>query len=199
MTPIAIATEDQLSEAIVLRMISDIPTPHVVRHTLGRKGNGYLKTKMGSWRQMARHQVMLVLTDLDRANCLIEFRNQWLTSAAPANLLFSIAVREVEAWILADHTAMRKLIGEKGTLPATPDEVADPKRCLLMLAKSAPKQIRDDLLKTIDGPLMPGLGYNARLTVWINSEWSPQRAAERSPSLERTRSRLFEVIQAFSS
>ena len=66
MTPIAIATEDQLSEAIVLRMISDIPTPHVVRHTLGRKGNGYLKTKMGSWRQMARHQVMLALTDLDQ-------------------------------------------------------------------------------------------------------------------------------------
>jgi hypothetical protein len=153
---------------------------------------------MGSWYQMAQQQVMLVLTDLDRANCLIEFRDQWLSSAPPANLLFRIAVREVESWVLADHVAMRSLIGAKGVLPVAPDELADPKQSLLKLAKSAPKQIREDLLKTIDGSLAQGLGYNARLTAWVKSEWSPQRAAERSPSLARTRLRLNEVVGAFA-
>jgi hypothetical protein len=197
MTPIAIATEDQLSEAIALRLIADIPTPHLIHHKLGRKGNGYLKSKMDSWYQMAQQQVMVVLTDLDRANCLVEFRDQWLDAAPPQNLLLRIAVREVESWVLADHVAMRALIGPKGVLPVAPDELADPKQSLLRLAKSAPKQIREDMLKTIDGNLAQGLGYNARLSAWVQSEWSPQRAAERSPSLARARSRLNEVVGAF--
>lgn len=198
MTPIAIATEDQLSEAIALRLISEIPTPHFVQHKLGKTGNGYLRSRMGSWCQMAQQQVMLVLTDLDRANCVVEFRNQWLSDEPPANLVFRIAVREVESWVLADHVAMRSLIGVKGVLPAAPDELADPKQSLLKLAKSAPKQIRADLLKTIDGNLAQGLGYNARLTEWVTTEWSPQRAAERSPSLARTRLRLNEVVGTFA-
>ena len=94
---------------------------------------------------------------------------------------------------------MRELIGAKGVLPGAPDELADPKQSLLKLAKSAPKQIRADLLKTIDGNLAQGLGYNARLTAWVHSEWSPQRAAERSPSLARARLRLNEIIGAFAS
>lgn len=198
MTPIAIATEDQLSEAIALRLIADIPTPHFIQIKLGKTGNGYLKSKMSSWCQMAQHQVMLVLTDLDRANCLVEFRDQWLGAEPPPNLLLRIAVREVESWVLADHVAMRELIGAKGVLPAAPDELADPKQSLLKLAKSAPKQVRQDLLKTIEGKLAQGLGYNARLTAWVNSEWSPQRAAERSPSLARARLRLNEVVGAFA-
>ena len=199
MTPIAIATEDPLSEAIALRLIADIPTPHFVQHKLGKTGNGYLRSKMSSWYQMAQHQVMLVLTDLDRANCLVEFRDQWLVTAPPQNLLLRIAVREVESWVLADHVAMRALIGAKGVLPTAPDELADPKQTLLKLANNAPKPIRADLLKTIDGNLAQGLGYNARLTAWVNSEWSPQRAAERSPSLARARKRLNEVVSAFAS
>ena len=199
MTPIAIATEDPLSEAIALRLIADIPTPHFIQLKLGKTGNGYLRSKMISWYQMAQHQVMLVLTDLDRANCLVEFRDQWLPTAPPQNLLLRVAVREVESWVLADHIAMRALIGAKGVLPAAPDELADPKQSLLKLAKSAPKQVRADLLKNIGGNLAQGLGYNARLTAWINSEWSPQRAAERSPSLARARLRLNEVVGAYVS
>lgn len=198
MTPIAIATEDQLSEAIALRLISEIQTPHFIQHKLGKSGNGYLRSKMENWYRMAQHQVMLVVTDLDRANCLVEFRDQWLAAEPPANLVFRIAVREVESWVLADHLAMRELIGVKGVLPVAPDDLADPKRALLGLAKGAPKQVRDDLLKVTNGNLTQGLGYNARLTAWINSEWSPERAADRSPSLAKARSRLKEVVCAFA-
>lgn len=198
MTPIAIATEDQLSEAIALRLISEIPIPHRVTFKLGNRGNGYLRSKMRSWCQMAEQQVMVVLADLDRANCLVEFRDQWLDKALPDNLLFRIAVREVESWVLADHVAMRELIGAKRVLPVAPDELADPKRALLGLAKTAPRSVRNDLLKRIDGNFAQGLGYNARLTAWVNSEWNPQRAAERSPSLARARLRLNEVVRAFA-
>lgn len=198
MTPIAIATEDQLSEAIALRLIAEVKAPHRVALKLGKTGNGYLRSKMSSWCQMAQHQVMFVLTDLDRANCLVEFRDQWLVAEAPRNLLLRIAVREVESWVLADHVAMRALMGAKGVLPVAPDELADPKQSLLRLAKGAPRQVRDDLLKAIGGNLAQGLGYNARLSAWVNSDWCPQRAAERSPSLARARLRLNEVVVAFA-
>lgn len=199
MTPIALATEDQLSEAIALRLISEVTTPHHITHKLRKGGFGYLRSKMDSWREMAEHQVMMVLTDLDRADCLVEFRDQWFASIhPPASLMLRVAVREVESWVLADHAAMRILIGPKGVLPVTPDLLANPKQVLLRLAKGAPKNVRQDLLKTIDGNLSQGLGYNARLTEWVNSTWSPRRAADRSPSLARARLRLNQVVSAFN-
>lgn len=152
---------------------------------------------MASWYQMAQHQVMVVLTDLDRANCLVEFREQWLTAHPPENLVVRVAVREVESWVLADHVAMRALIGPRGVLPPAPDSLADPKQFLLGLVKGAPKPVRDDLLKVVDGNLAQGLGYNARLTAWVESEWCPNRAEERSPSLARARLRLNDAVRAF--
>lgn len=146
---------------------------------------------------MAQQQIMIILTDLDRANCVVEFRNQWLGRDCPDNLLLRVAVREVESWVLADHTAMRELVGMTGTLPANPDELSDPKQTLLQLAKGAPRPVRGDLLKIVGGNISPGLGYNARLTEWVASVWNPQRAAERSPSLARARLRLKEAVDTF--
>jgi hypothetical protein len=198
MIPIAVATEDELSEAIALRLISELKLPHDVTHALRRNGFGYLQSKMDSWCQMAEHQIMLVLTDLDQANCLVEFRDQWLAARPlPTSLIFRIAVREVESWVLADHQAMRELVGKKGVLPTQPDTLPDPKQALLGLGKTAPKSVRDDLIRTIDGQLRQGVGYNARLTHWINTAWSPERAAERSPSLARARIRIQEAAEAF--
>ena len=197
MTPIAIATEDQLSEAIAVRLLADVQVPHYITFKLRRGGFGYLRSKMASWYQMAQHQVMVVLTDLDRANCLVEFREQWLTAHPPENLVFRIAVREVESWVLADHVAMRALIGPRGVLPPAPDSLPDPKQVFLGLVKGAPKPIRADLLKVVDGNLTQGLGYNARLAAWVESEWCPNRAAARSPSLARARNRLQAVINGF--
>jgi hypothetical protein len=200
MIPIAVATEDELSEAIALRLISELKRPHHVTHTLRSNGFGYLRSKMDSWCQMAEHQIMMVLTDLDQANCLVEFRDQWLAQRRlPASLIFRIAVREVESWVLADHHAMRELVGQKGVLPMQPDTLPDPKQALLGLGKTAPKSVRDDLIRTIDGQLRQGVGYNARLTHWINTAWSPERAAERSPSLARARIRLQEAAVAFAA
>lgn len=197
MTPNTIATEDQLSEAVILRVMSEVPTPHFIQHKLGRTGNGYLRSRMRSWYQMVQQQVVVVLTDVDRANCVVDFRAQWLATAPPENLVFGIAAREVESRVLADHDAMRCLIGPRGVLPPAPDSLADPKQALLGLAKSASKNVGDGLFKVVDGNLTQGLGYNARLTAWIQSEWCPTRAQERSPSLERARLRLNDAVRAF--
>lgn len=194
MTPMALATEDVLSEAIGLRLLSELPVPVTPSLLLRKSGFGYLRAGMHNWRQLAQRQCVLILTDLDQIACPVAMRSDWLgKTPVPAGLLLRIAVREIESWVLADHEALRLLLGPKGTLPPKPDTLPDPKQHLLKLAKLAPRAIRDDLVKEKGAIASQGIGYNQRLTAWVSTDWSPERAAQRSPSLHRTRLRLREA------
>lgn len=192
MRAIALATEDELSEAIGLRLIAESPFHEADVLPLRRNGSGYLKSKVESWCQLAGQQVVLLLTDLDQIDCPVALRNEWLgTRPVPDRLLLRIAVREIESWVLADHDAMRKLIGDRGKLPPAPDELGDPKAFLLnMVRKYAPRDVKQDLLAERGAMASQGLGYNRRLVAWVKSDWSPDRAAARSPSLLRARQAL---------
>lgn len=192
MRAIALATEDELSEAIGLRLIAESPFHEADVLPLRRNGSGYLKSKVESWRQLAGQQVVLLLTDLDQIDCPVALRNEWLgTRPVPDRLLLRIAVREIESWVLADQDAMRKLIGDRGKLPPAPDELGDPKAFLLnMVRKYAPRDVKQDLLAERGAMASQGLGYNRRLVAWVKSDWSPDRAAARSPSLLRARQAL---------
>ena len=196
---VALATEDDLSEAIGLRLLAELSTSVTPNLSLGKKGSGYLRSGIQKWRQLAHKQVVLIFTDLDRVECPVALREDWLGSAnVPVNLMLRIAVREVESWVLADHQAFRKLIGQKGKLPPDPDSLSDPKQHLLQLAKLAPRTIKADLLKVSGAVSSQGIGYNSLLVRWVHSSWSPIRAAERSPSLKRTLDRLHEMLGAKS-
>jgi hypothetical protein len=105
-------------------------------------------------------------------------------------LLFRGAVREVESWLLADHEGIRQLMGSRiGRLPSDPDEVRDPKANLLVVARQATRSVREDLLRERGRTSKQGVGYDQRLISFIYSTWNPDRAASRSPSLQRTRDR----------
>jgi len=194
MMKVALAIEDDLSKAIGLRLLAELPIPVTPNLILHKGGSGYLRSRMDSWRELSERQIVLILTDLDRVACPLALRADWLgKTPRPANLVLRIAVREVESWVLADHVAMRKLIGSKGTLPPQPDDLPDPKQYFLKLAKLAPRQVREDLVKDSGAVAGQGIGYNTCLTAWVKSVWSPERASERSPSLARTRMRLIEL------
>jgi hypothetical protein len=189
----ALATEDALSEAVGRRLLAELPGEVEISHALRKGGRGYLRMRMSSWRQMAQRQAVLVLTDLDLIDCPPTLLRDWLAGqGAPAGLLMRIAVRTIESWVLADHEAMRQLIGPKVALPACPDDLRNPKQHLLKLAQHARRDVRMDLVKQAGAVASQGIGYNARLADWVASTWSPERAAERSPSLRRTRVRLRE-------
>lgn len=191
---VALAVEDDLSKAVGLRLLAELPVPVTPNLILHKGGSGYLKSRMNSWREISQRQIVLILTDLDRAACPLALRTDWLgKTPSPANLMLRIAVREVESWVLADHVAVRKLIGDKGTLPPLPDDLEDPKQHFLNIAKLASRRVRQDLVKESGAVCSQGIGYNACLTAWVQSVWCPERAAGRSPSLQRTRRRLNEL------
>jgi len=121
----------------------------------------------------------------------LELLRDWLEGEpTPPGLLLRVAVRTVESWALSDHQGMSKLIGSYGTLPPRPDELPNPKQYLLNLAQRVPHEVRFNLVKQDGAMASQGIGYNARLSEWIRSTWSPGRAAQLSPSLRRTRERL---------
>ena len=176
---IALATEDELSEAVGIRLVAEASTACEVNLMFRRGGYGYLKTKLDTFCQIARRQPVLLITDLDDGTCAPELIAQWMgRKARPDKLLFRVAVREVEAWLLADHQAMKGLLGNKiAALPERPDTLSDPKRTLLKLAKKAPRAIRNDLIREQGAIALRGLGYNVRLGAFVRDMWNPERAA----------------------
>jgi hypothetical protein len=187
---IVLATEDELSEQVGMRLADEVGLE--VALSLGKKGNGYLRKSIPNFCQMARQQPVVIIADLDRRPCAFTLVSEWLNGRPkPHRLLFRVAVREIESWVLADHEAVRQLLGRNASkLPDTPDELPDPKQALLELAKRASRDVRDDLVASAGSIASQGLGYNARLCKLVRETWNPSRAASRSPSLSRARARL---------
>ncbi|MBS0981462.1 hypothetical protein [Acetobacter thailandicus] len=193
MMSVALATEDEISEAVGEKLILEYPVfadTSIMR--LRKNGSGYLFRRMNSWRSMAHYQVMIVLTDLDQLACPLVLLNKWISGnqKLPQNLLLRIAVREIESWLLADHVALIKLFGKEATFPNNPDTLQDPKQHLLKLAKNASRSVKDDLVAQQGAVSIQGIGYNRRLVNWVKEEWCPKRAASLSPSLTRARTAI---------
>jgi hypothetical protein len=196
MRPLTLATEDELSEAIAHRILVDFPTISIGT-SLRRGGNGYLRSRIRNFCEIAHNSPVLVVTDLDTHVCPATLRSDWLQRLAnPPALLLRVAVREIESWLLADHQAIVALLGKSAArrLPDRPDILTDPKNFLLDLARHAPRDVRSALRAEPGAIARQGLGYNRHLCELVRSSWRPERAAERSPSLQRTSDRIRELV-----
>jgi len=197
MATIHVATEDELSEAVACRLVKEAAPRFDVNLRFRKSGNAYLRNSMDKFIEIARLVPLLLITDLDNGICAPALITNWLRNRGrPGNLLFRVASREIEAWLLADHEGMRHLLAGGATrLPDTPDTVADPKAFLLKAAKKAPRDVKEDLLPEAGAIALQGLGYNARLVAFVRNTWQPMRAAHRSDSLNRTIIRLRELAE----
>lgn len=193
---IAIATEDELSEAVGVRLVADILPAFEIIQKLGHKGNGYLKTRCRSFNQMALRYPVLLITDLDNTLCAKRLIDSWFgKKPINANLKCPVAVREVESWLLADHQGMQNLLGRGGNnLAPNPDSIQNPKEYLLERAKRAPSEIKTDLVRAKGSAALQGLGYNARLSEFVRTSWNVERASQRSESLAKATERLKELL-----
>ncbi len=195
MLSVALATEDSLSEDVGRRLVAEMGTNFCVGLTFRKGGNGYLQKRISIFCNIANRNPLLLITDLDRTLCAPSLKDEWMGDRKhPDKMLFRVAVREIEAWLLADHAGMKKLLGNGATkLPLNPDSLDDPKLALLRFARRAPRDVRSDLLPAAGAIASQGLGYNQRLGDFVHNTWNPVIAASRSDSLRRTRLRLREL------
>lgn len=197
---IVIATEDALSEQLVESLLCQSGRGYNICNRLRRAGSGYLKSSVAKFNQMAEQIPIpvLLLIDLDQSPCLVELKHKWLPAAQSLNLLFRVAVREAESWVLADRSAFAGFLGiGEARVPLDPDILPDPKQSLLeLVSHSRKRSLRQEILPAPNSTSPVGLGYNENLCRFVAHQWSVERAIANSPSLFRTWLRICEFEPA---
>lgn len=139
--PINLVFEDVLSEAVIKQMLKQSQRPFSVGNCLNKRGNDQIKKNLLGFNHAAKGMPYLVLTDLDKADCPLVILSEWLTQPKHPNLLFRIAVKEVEAWLLAHRAAFAEFLGISiDLIPVDADRIPDPKQLLINLAKKSKKR-----------------------------------------------------------
>jgi len=192
---IYIASEDEISETIIRTLLKESGYKFTIQNSFREGGNGYLKNNLEKFCNLAKRSPVLLLTDLDTNPCPIYLKQKWLGKIKPPeNLLFRVAVKEIEAWLIADHDAIQKLLGKNITkLPADADKIDNPKKFLIDLAKKSNRLVRDGFVQEKNAIASQGIAYNEILCKFVEKEWSPKRAAWNSESLRRTYKRIKEL------
>ena len=107
-----------------------------------------------------------------------------------------VAVRAVEAWLMADRQSFATFLGVGvKRIPREPDQVADPKHAVVELARESSKRvIREGLVPSEAGGRRIGPAYTDEMIQYVRRRWSPSRARAASSSLARA----FERCETFS-
>ncbi len=190
--PINLAVEDALSEAVARKMLTASGQNYIVGSCYMKYGKSYLQRLIKGLNDAAKGTPFLVLTDLDSEECAPLLIRSWLPIPVHPNLLFRVAVREVEAWVLADATALAEYFSmSPAAIPARVDDIDDPKKCLIGLAaRSRVRRLREDIVPKGGSTAKQGPNYNGRLVAFVENCWEPAKAEARSPSLHDALDRL---------
>lgn len=186
--PVNLAVEDTLSEAVLRKLLHSTGRAFAIGDCYSEGGFGYLKRTIRGFNAAAQGTPFIVLTDLDDATCAPVLIKEWLPVPRSINLVFRVAVHEVEAWLLAHREGIASFLKVPGArVPHNPESLPDPKRALIELAQcSRSRDIRDDIVPPAGSRRKIGPNYNGRLVTFVHGSWDPSMAAGSSDSLKRT-------------
>ena len=187
-----IAVEDDLSGAVMSKMVSFSERNFVINRVFNAHGNTRLKQGMIKFRQASKIYPHIVLTDLDRNPCPPSLLENWGATLLPPHLLVRVAVREVEAWLLADRVGISEFLHiDVSKIPHHPETEEDPKRTLINLARqSKKKRLTRDIIPASKSTATIGPFYNYHLINFVNTRWDINQACQNAQSLNRALSRI---------
>jgi hypothetical protein len=102
--------------------------------------------------EMSRRGILnLILTDLDKYKCPPSLIRDWFDikeASLPEKLVFRVAIREIESWILADVIKFSGYFEvSKDNFREKPDEIRDPKQYIFNVIRAkGTKNQRDAML-----------------------------------------------------
>jgi len=190
--PVNLAVEDLLTESLLTKILQTIPVLYATRTIYNRGGYGYLKKTINGFNNAAKGIPFLIGTDLDTYECPAALIDDWMKTPKHHNLLVRVAVREAEAWVLADKDNFANFLGIHPSLvPDDIEHIADPKAKLIQLASKAKRRLlREDICPPANSTRKVGPNYNARLSAFVHEYWNPEIARHRAESLARAMDRL---------
>lgn len=203
MVPVTIVSEDILSEFVLRKLLMESNVDYTVTAALPSRdragsgaGSSYIETRIAGFNRAAERLPWVVLLDLDRRPCVVEYRNRLLPSGAARYMVLRIAVTEVESWLLADTKAIATFFSVAShRIPNEPDTLPDAREALLNLARKGrcSRQIREAVLPHFPGA-SHGPDYNGTMMAFVEQHWSRDRAATSSPSLNRAIAALDRMV-----
>lgn len=163
--------------------------------SFSKGGAGKLDANLAGYANASRFSPWLVLRDMDAADCAVHLADNLLPNRHDyPDLFFRVVVRAVEAWLLADRSAISQYLGvPQAIIPADPEALLNPKTLLIQIAsQSRHRSLREGIVPRAGSGAKVGPEYNALLQRFVNDHWSVQRARERAQSLDRLIRRLQE-------
>ncbi len=189
------AVEGPIDEVVLRRVVEHCGAG--LGAVYGKSGKSTLLRNLHGYNRAAHFQPWIVLVDLDRdADCAPPMFVHWLSDPAP-QMIFRIAVREIESWLLADRETLAGFLSvAPARVPAQVEALADPKATLVNLARASRRRdIRADMVPREGSGRVVGPAYAARIIEYSQRMWRPDVAARCSDSLARCCARLVEFIQ----
>jgi len=194
---ISAAVEGILDEAVLCRLMKDLGSN--IDTVYGKNGKPSLLEKLNAYNQAARFNPWIILIDLDHdCDCAPSYRESCLPNQADY-LCFRIAVREVEAWLLADREHLAKFLSVSvSRIPHNPEELDSPKSTMVDLARHSRRSaIKENMVPRPGSGRKIGPAYTSQLIEFVrdsNKGWRPDVAAQASDSLDRCIRSLRELI-----
>jgi len=192
--PVSFAVEGPTDEAVVRKMAKHVGAE--VHQVLGKSGKHWVLARLQGLNQSARGQPWYVLVDLDQdAPCAGEFVHRVLPHPSPS-MRFRVAVRSIEAWLLADRAGFARFFGvRQAELPLAPESESNPKGVVVNLARRSRK-------RHVLGGVPPRAGsgrstgdlYSSLLIEFVAKQWDLEVARRNSVSLDRALLRLAGLI-----
>ena len=192
------AVEGLVDEAILRAVLKHVGLR--AGNIYGKQGKPDIRERIMGYNQAARHAPWVILVDLDHdAVCALDFLRSWLPRPSPY-MNFRVAVRKIEAWLLADRDRIANFLGiSVSKVPGNPDGLNDPKQTMVSLAsRSRRRDIRQDMVPRPESGRQVGPAYASRLIEFTNDPlrgWRPDVAAEYSESLRHFLSSLCRRIE----
>ena len=181
-----LAVEGDVDEAVARRILEYVDLPH---YLLASPPNGKAKLleNMPKYNEAAKWNRWFVLVDLDQKPECAPDLIQTVLPKPSKGMRFRVAVRAMEAWLLADTDHLSDFLHVPQTkFPANPDAELNPKVSLVNLARhSTREEIRKDMVPREGSGGSVGPGYTDRLREFVITRWRPEAAVERSDSLRR--------------
>jgi hypothetical protein len=191
------AVEGIIDEALLRRICEHVGTQ--AGTVYGKSGKIYLLQRLPGYNNSARHRHWAVLLDLDNDGaCAPEILPVWLPLPS-ALMALRVAVRELEAWILADQERIAGYLAVRpAEVPANSDVLDHPKEFVIELARrSRRSDIREDIVPRPGSGQSVGPAYASRMIEFLHGRedgWRPEIAARSSDSLRR----CLEALQRLS-
>lgn len=193
MNALLVVGEDGLSCSLGAKLVQDLlPNWSLVNPPINKRGITKLIPDLPRFCKLAQSgRPVLCIADVDRG-CAVQLLAKWFPHGQPSLMLLRLAVTEAESWLLADHEGLHRLLDvPKHKIPQAPETLVDAKQQLLALINRYGSKIlrREMVIKGVTH-LISGTGYNQHLEQFVQEHWQPQRAAARSPSLQRAIDRI---------